>query len=276
MPTLSPAPDDPTPSATEAPVPTPSPTPTPTATPKPVLFAPSEPGGFTPVLGYEYTVPEGWTATTAASEISIVHSNGLLKVSLSELPLDRRDFASFSQVVQSIEPVTPPGWSEWTLSNSEPLNGGSVYQYTFNGVRSGRGYVSVVEWQLWGEVLVQARIEAEAETWASNSKLRNESLLIMSTFVPSETGALSEVDALRQLLKARFGFFRSGIYLVDQQGFRQELSCRDVFLQLLTDPVYIGDGVWQVHAIGDRGAQVWLVYEPDGTIVPVSSNTSKC
>lgn len=200
----------------------------------------------------------------------------MIKVTLRELHVDRSNFVNFAGFTQAMRPEARQDWTAWSLSSSRAIDGGQRFEHVYNGTRNSRDHVGIVRWQLWGEILIEVAIEADSNVWATDSKQRTEAELISATLLSVDTDELSEVDALRQKLKSRFGFFRSGIHVINQHGLRQELSCREVFLQLLTDPTYIGDGVWQTHAVGDQGAQVWMIYEPTGLIVPVSTNSSHC
>lgn len=233
-------------------------------------------GTFTPNLAYDYSVPDGWWTAIGDDEIVLMHPQGDAVVSLRERQVDRLKFPSVSQLAAVMEPYPFVDWSERALSDLS-TSGTSSMSFHYSGTRLGRPFVTVVDWYLWGDMLVEVTTEVEAQAWSANSKLRNEALISAASFLPDPEVPHRTKFEIKDLLHVVFGHRRSGVFSAAVgDPLRTELSCREVFHNLLSEPVYSGSGAWQVFAIGDQGAQVWHVYEPHLSIEPAAHNTSVC
>lgn len=233
-------------------------------------------GTFSPQLGYEYIVPDDWVEVIGDDEIVLEHVSGKARITLTEKPVNRATAGAITHLVVLQEPDEFVDWSERALSDQE-ITGVHQSQFEYSGTRLGVPYLAFVEWYLWGDLLIQVSIEAEANAWVSDSKLRNNALFAASSFMPDSESSFATQNLIEGQLRVRFNQRRSGI-LSGSPGdsLRSDLSCREVFHNLLSDPFYSGAGVWQAFAVSDQGVQVWHIYEPSFSIVPADHNTSTC
>lgn len=251
---------------------------TPVSRPTPSATAPplDSSGTFEPVLPYEYIVPHDWHAVTGDDEIVLEHSSGMARVILREVVVDRLYFRSLAELAQIREPGRFIGWSERSVSASQHFDKTRA-TYLYSGTRVGRPYLATVDWRLRGELLVEVMTEADASLWAADSNVRNSAALAASSFAPLPETVLATPVEVEDQLRALFSHRPGDFFLPHQPGTPgSELSCRQVFLDHLSDPVYAGSGVWQVFAVSSHGAQVWEIFEPGLSIVPAPHNTSSC
>ena len=240
------------------------------------LALPDTSGTFIASLPYSYLVPPDWQQFVGDHEIVIQNESDSVRVTLNERRIDRFRYSSVYQLANVMEPVTFANWTERARSDFEGASDLSA-RIHYAGTRLGRPHVAVVDWYLWGDLLVEVVIEAEASVWSSDSKLRNTAQLTANSFsIDPDTAAVSKFTISNQL-KARFTHKPSGIFSGSTgDPLRTELSCREVYHNLLSVPFYAGSGVWQAFALGDQGVHVWHIYEPQLSILEASHNTGVC
>ncbi len=249
---------------------TPTPSPVPTATPL------DRSGSFQPIMQYNYLVPDEWEAVVGSDVIVLEHLSGRARVTVRETLVDRSNLGSISEIANSLDPASFVDWTERSLSNIQ-VPGDETINLSYSGTKLEDPYLATVRWHLWGELLVEVTTEADAVLWASDSKLRNTALLVAASFAPQSNVPIALASEIENQLRARFGIRSSRIFSNTGSGLSPtELTCKQVFHDLLSEPVHVGSGVWQAFAIGDHGVQVWQILEPTFAIVPADHNTSIC
>lgn len=252
----------------------------PVSTVTPVPVGPATPfddsGTFEPVLQYSYSLPLEWNDLVGDDELVVWHSSRQVHISLRERSVDRNLYSSIEEIARSVEPLAFVDWSERSLSDFRLIDENS-YRLEFAGTRLGEPVVAVVDWHLWGEILVEVVTEAEASIWAQDSNRRNTAMLISESMTPDSGMPALTSSEIENQLRVRFNDRASNVFSGPGDGTPGfEYSCRQVLLELLSDPIYVGDGEWQVFVVSGNGAQVWQIFEPDLTIIPAIHNTSAC
>jgi hypothetical protein len=242
----------------------------------PVITPLDSSGTFEPVFPYKYFVPDEWQAVVGDDEIVLEDATRTTRVTLRERAFDRFQAVSVSMISAVDEPVQFVDWEERSLSDSRAIND-LTHEFDYSGTKYGEPYVALVRWHLRGDLIIEVVTEAPAEPWATDSRLRNYALLAAKSFDPVPDVPTVEASEIEDRLFARFNQRPGNFFVVsDEQLGRVEMTCREVFYSLLSSPVYVGAGVWQVFAVGDQGAQVWELFEPSLTIVPAAHNTTSC
>lgn len=246
--------------------------PTPARTPTPL----DDSGTFVPVMPYQYSVPLDWVEITGDDEIVLTHRTRQVQVTVRERPVDRALIESIVELAQLKDPVAFVDWNERSLFDIR-LTGEHSLRLEYAGTKLGGPQFAVVDWYLWGELLVEVVTESEAPAWALDSNLHNTGQLIAASFAPDESTPLVDGVAIENQLRVRFNDKLSNIFVDSANDAPQfELSCKQVLLDVLSEPVYVGSGEWQVFAVTQQGAQVWQVYEPTLNITAATHNTSDC
>lgn len=251
-----------------------SPVPVETRTPR------DDSGTFEPVMPYEFLIPLDWKIFVGTSEIVVAHRSDKAQVSLLERPADRSQAESIVDLAGLLEPVAFLDWSERSLFNVS-VTGDDSLQFEYAGTKLGKPQVAVVDWYLWGELLIEVVTEADASAWAADTNLHNTAQLVAASFAPNTKSSLASAAEVQNLLQARFNHQPSNIFTSQSVGteggvVRTQLSCKQVLVDLVSQPVYVGSGTWQVFAVTEQGAQVWQIYEPTLNILPAGHNTSSC
>ena len=252
--------------------------PTPTTVPVPVFTVTllDRSGTYAPVISYDYVVPDQWQAVIGDDEIVLEDPSGTARVTLRELQVDRSQVDSLSELILVDQPDDFVDWADRSLSDSRTINA-LAHEFSYAGTKYGEQYVATVRWQLRGELLIEVTTEATAAGWAGDSRLRNRTALAAASFTSFPDLPVASLFEIENQLMVRFGQRPSGIFQSQNGGSgTAELTCRDVFSDLLSTPLYSGSGTWQVFAVGDQGAQVWQIFEPSQSIVPAAHNTSAC
>ena len=252
------------------------PTPTVIATPAFPVTPPDTSGTFVPAVSYDYLVPDEWQVVVGDDEILIEDLSGNATVTLREHRVDRSRIGSLRELVLTDQPEEFTDWTERSLSDSVS-NGELTHLFSYSGTKYGEPYVAIVQWRLRGELLIEVTTEATAAGWAGDSRVRNAAALSAASFAPLPDVPLSSVVEIENQLMVKFAQMPSGVFQPsNSRNGRTELTCREVFHDLLSSPVYTGAGTWQVFAVGDQSAQVWQVFEPSLSILPADHNTSTC
>lgn len=271
----------PTPLWTAVPSPTPIPTlvPTPTATVPPVQptisAAPVE--QFSSLLDHRYDVPAGWIETRTESSILITDPSGKITLTIAEKSVDRWRYQTVASLGSTQFPERPAGWDLWVLNTVGLIKVVAAYEFQFSGNKGGAPYLQFVHWYMWGDVHVSVSAEVPAFDWSTSSKVRSDVGLMLDSFTPhTGTNLLTEQDVLASL-RDRLDDRASGINGRNeelQMGY--EMSCRDIYNNLVMQPEYLGTGLWQVVAPTLQGVETWWVFEPGASIMPLNSNQSRC
>ena len=107
--------------------------------------------------------------------------------------------------------------------------------------------------------------------------LMNTALFIAQEFAPDDSTTGLETWQISDAIEATFTSRPSGIYVAGPGTVSQtQLTCKEVRLSLLSEPLFVAAGEWQVYAATMQGVQVWSIYEPGLSIVPLGQNTSAC
>jgi hypothetical protein len=266
------------PSATSGGGGAPTAAPAPSATVEPTAVIVSSPGdSYKTVLNHSYTVPAGWTKTVVGESIVLKNSAGTTKVTITERQIDRWRFPAINVLGVTSFPDRPVGWDTWYSASVGLIKGDQAYEYQFTGAKDNVSYLNFIQWYLWGDINVEVNSEITAFDWNSSSAARAELQSVLDSFKPHDGVAVMTVSEVLAVLEERLDNRPSGIYVRDEviRG-RVELTCRQVFEDLLNQPEYVGNGTWQTSAYTLDGVETWWVYEPSGTIVSVNSNRSKC
>lgn len=271
----------PTPLWTPVPSPTAVPTiaPTPTATIPPVQptvsAAPVE--LFSSVLNYEYEVPSGWSETRTESSIVITDPSGKMKVTISETPVDRWRYQTVTALGAATFPEQPSGWNLWILKAVAAIKVATAYEFQFAGEKGVTPYLQFVHWYLWGDVHVEVAAEVPSFDWSTSAKVRSDVQLILDSFTPHDgANLLTSADVLAAIYE-RLDDRPSGIYGRNEElRMRYELTCRDIYNDMVMQPEYLGNGLWQVIAPTLQSVETWWVFEPGASIMTLNSNQSRC
>lgn len=174
-------------------------------------------------------------------------------------------------------PVQPEGWTSWNGVSSDWPEPYDSYQFVLTGFKHGIEYVNVIRWFLWGEVHVSVSAEIPLVDWEGKTGLYDQLQDFLASFDPHDESRFFEEAEILELLSVRLDERKSGIYARDEViRARVELSCRQVFTDLLLRPVYLGGGVWQASAPHILGTEFWQIFEPTGDIKAEISNQSVC
>lgn len=249
---------------------------TPTVEPTAVVVsAPAD--AYVPMLSYSYTLPDGWTQAVVDESILLSDSTGTINVTLTERTIDRWRFQAINVLGVTDFPERPKGWDTWFSSALGSIKGGQAFEFQFTGTKDDVSYLNFVHWYLWGDVNVEVDAEISSFDWNSSSTARSQLQTVLDSFKPHVGGQIMELEEIMLLLEARLDNRPAGVYVRDEviRG-RVEITCRQVFEDLLSEPEYVGNGTWQATAYTLEGAETWWIYEPTGSIVSVDSNKSRC
>lgn len=271
----------PTPLWGPAPKSTAVPTSVPTAIP--TLFVPPTVSGspedlFDQTLNYQYLVPTGWSIHRTESSLVLTDRTGKITVTVTEVPVERWRYQAVITLGTSTSPDRPSQWSTWTPISTSLIKSGAAYEFQYIGVKSGASYRQFVHWYIWGDVRVQVSADVPEFDWASNAAIRTTFQSILTTFTPHDgTHLLTNQDVL-DLMFERLDDRPSGIFVRNEAlRARVEMSCRDIYNDLLNPPDYLGNGLWQMTATTAlHGTEAWWVFEPNGSIMNLNSNISRC
>lgn len=231
---------------------------------------------FKPVLPYSYSLSLDWEEIIGDDEIVLAHSSGSARITLRERTVSRSSAEPVTDILSRLVPVEFVDWNERSVSDSR-VTGTNSYRREYAGTKQGEPHVAVVDWYLWGVLLVEVVTEAEANAWAADTNLRNTAMLLAASFATDGTTSLATSVEINNQLRVRFNDRVSGIFVDSANGApRVQLSCRQVLLDLLSQPFYVGSGEWQVFALTNQGAQVWQIFEPTLNIVSAAHNTGSC
>jgi hypothetical protein len=201
-----------------------------------------------------------------------------ISVTITEFPVNRWRYPTVGVLGVLTSPNQPEDWTNWTNTTKNWKYSGTAYEFVYTGVKNDIDYVNIVHWHLWGEVNVQVSADIPKDLWdAEDDRLFNELQDVLESFNPhSGDGFFVESDVL-SVLYGRMDDRDSTIYGRDETiPARVELSCRDIFTNLLQRPIYLGDGVWQAAAQTLEGTEFWHIFEPNGFIQAQQSNQSVC
>lgn len=190
---------------------------------------------------------------------------------------ERRKYATVYILGFEKQPEQPDGWETWTLDSKQGYWKEPSQEFTFTGTKHEIEYVNIVRWYLWGEVHLEISIEIPLFAWEEEGSIYDQVQDLLASFQPHDGTTLVAVEEVLTVLSLRLDERDSGIYGRDEViRARVELSCQDIFTDLLETPVYIGHGVWQAFANTLTGTESWQVFEPTGAIGAATTNSSSC
>ncbi len=273
----------PTPLWTTPPRRVPTATPTPIPTPVATLFVPPKvvaaaPGDqFQPILTHVYELPGQWSEVRTDSAVVFYDRTGRISVTISEQAVERWKYPNVYTLGAQTEPERPAEWDTWSIESREQLWNELAQEFVFSGAKHGIDYLNIVRWFFWGEVLVQFTVEVPRSDWEERVSIHDMLQGVLASFAPHDgTELFDETDVLA-LLRLRMTDRSSGIYGRDEVArARIELSCDEIFTDLLEIPVYLGRGVWQAQASTLSSTDSWQVFEPSGAIGAKNTNESVC
>ena len=257
-----------------------APTPAPTATATPLVqptisAAPDD--LFKPVLNYDYTLPAGWSESRTDSSIVLADPSDKITVTITEKPVERWRYQTVIALGEITFPDRPSGWSLWFSNSSGPIKTGTAYEFNNGGTKRGVAYLNFIHWYVWGDMHVQLSAEIPQFDWASSVSIRSKLQSVLDTFTPHDETHLLTSDDVLAVMFERLDDRPSGIYARnDALRFRYELTCRDIYTDLMTEPEYLGTGLWQLTAQTIEGTETWWVFEPTGSIMTLNSNRNRC
>ncbi|MDA1297830.1 MAG: hypothetical protein O3B04_07520 [Chloroflexi bacterium] len=262
----------PVPPATAVPAVIPSPTPFVQPT---VVAAPED--LFDPLLNYRYTVPADWSERKTQSALVLADPSGKISVSITESTFERWRFQTIIALGATTFPDRPPGWSIWSSHSLGVIKANTAYEFQFKGVKNGIPYLQFIHWYVWGDVHVQVAADVPEFDWNAGTSVRSTLQSVLDNFAPhDETHLLTGQDVLAAMFD-RLDNRPSGIYARNEAlRMRFELTCRDIYTDLMSAPEYLGGGLWQLTAQTLEGTEAWWVFEPNGSIMSLNSNFSKC
>ncbi len=282
--------------ATRAPF-NPNATPTPlwAATPRPAQTATPTPQPTTPAvvlptvnaspddlfrsrLNYQYTLPSGWLQQRTESALVLYDASAKVSVTISEKPIERWRYQTVAAMGAATFPDRPNGWTVWSSQTVGLIKNGDAYEFQFTGTKNGQSYLQIVHWYFWGDVHVEVSLQVPRFDWDVNSNVRNQVQVVLDSFSPHDRTNLLTAQEVWDIMYERMDNRPSGVFARNEQArLRYELTCREIYEDLMQQPQYADGGVWQVVATTPfDGLQSWWVFEPSGTIMSLASNASGC
>lgn len=260
-------------------VPTATSTPVPVGTtyvPPTVVAAPTG-NEFQSLLKHQYTLPNGWSEVRTESALVLYDSTRKISIKITEQTIEPWKYpTALALGVQSL-PTKPADWDEWSLLSRRPIRSDSVYEFQYNGMKDNHKFVNFIQWFVWGDIHVQVSAEVPESDWNSNSSIRSNLTAVMDSFDPHDgSQVFTEAEAMA-LLAARMDDRQSGVFARDEViKARYEMTCRQLFTELIQGAVHFGDGLWQMSAQTLDGTETWRVFEPSGAILALDYNKSTC
>ena len=214
--------------------------------------------------------------TTDASVVLYDRSKKI-SVAVTEQMIERWKYPTVIALGVQKSPARPYGWTSWSLESGNWSQLGRTYEFMSVGIKHHLEYVNVTHWYLWGEVNVQVSAEIPSVDWEGQTSLYVELQKVLTSFAPHDDTTFLDKSDVLALMGTRLDERESGIYGRDEVlRARVELSCRQIFTDLLNLPVYRGEGVWQASASTLVGTEWWQIFEPSGTIQALISNQGVC
>jgi hypothetical protein len=258
--------------------PTATPTPAPTATPFiPPTVAAAPEDLFNPQLSYQYETPNGWSESKTESALVLWDTSGKISITITESPVDRWRYPSVVALRGSTLPELTSDWDSWAISSEAIIKSGRAYEFQITGMKSRVSYRQFTHWYVWGDVLVEVSAEVPEFDWNNSIVVRESVLAVLNSFSPHDTTNLFTTQDVLGLLNGHFDDRPSGIRARDEViRTSYEMTCRQLYTDLIQIPEYLSFGLWQASAHTLTGTETWWVFEPNGSIMSVSSNLSKC
>lgn len=228
-------------------------------------------------LNYDYTLPNGWTEVRTDNSLVLYDPSRRLSVTITEQIVEPWKFPTALALGAQLLPDEPTDWDEWNLGFQQPIGSGDSYKFEYDGKKFGHDYLNFIRWYLWGDSHVQVSAELSQEAWDSSPSLGTELNTLIGSFSPHDgTRVFTEEDVMT-MLSLRLDERRSGIFARDEVlRARYELTCSQIFTDLISGAENFGGGVWQMSAQALEGQEAWRVYAPSGSIVAIDSNKSRC
>ncbi len=252
--------------------------PAPTATPfiVPTVTGAAE-GQFQSLLNYQFNLPPGWSERLTDSSMVLSDPSGKISVTITEQPFERWRYQNIISYGVANFPDRPSGWDVWSNTSAGAIKFNTAWEYQFGGEKNGEQYLNFVHWYAWGDLQVQVSTEVPAFDWNFGPSVRTMVNTVTGSFKPhDETNMLTSEEVLAIMFE-RMDERPSNIYgRNDALRRRFEFTCRDIYNDMIIEPVYLGGGLWQISAPTSESVESWWVFEPAGSIMSVSSNISRC
>ncbi len=284
QPTATPVPFDPF--ATPTPlwitpprlVPTATSTPVPLNTPVPVTIVSAAPEDqFQPSLNYQYELASGWSEARTESSIILHDRSGKITVTIDEIVTEPWQYPTAVAHGIQLEPARPEGWDSWVKLSESSIRADEAYEHQYTGVKNGIEYRNFIQWFMWGDIRVQVSAEIPTFDWDFSSTVRGSLQRVLESFETHDGARFFTESDVLTVLAQRLDDRPSGVYARDEVvRARYELTCRQIFTDLIQAPVHLGDGIWQASANTLQGIETWRVFEPGGSFISFDSNNSRC
>lgn len=265
------------PTATRVPTSTPIPAATSTAYIPPTI-TPASPGTeFEASLNYQYELPSGWSEVRTQSQLVLVDRSGKIIVNISEQQVEPWRFPTAIALGVALLPSQPNGWDEWSPIVKRPVKSDIVYEFRYGGLKDSQEYLNIIHWYMWGDVRIQVSVEVPTFDWNESPDVQRTVQDLLDGFEPHDGSSLFTSNEVLALLAPRMDERPSTIYARDEIArARYELTCAQIYQDLLEAPEYFGVGLWQMSAQTLSGTEAWRVYEPFGSVGALDSNNSVC
>lgn len=248
---------------------------TPYVPPTIVAAAPGE--QFNPQLNYSYTLSPGWSEVRTESSIILHDASGKIRVTITEKVTEPWKFPTAIALGIQSKPDQPANWDSWNLINQQSIRSGNAYEFQYTGMKDGVKHLNFIQWFMWGDIHVQVSAEVPEFDWDLSSSVRSSLSRVLESFEPHDGSRFFTESEVMTILAQRLDDRPSGIYARDEVvRARYEMTCRQIFTDLLSSPAHLGDGVWQASANTLQGTESWRVFEPSGSIIALDSNNSRC
>lgn len=266
-------------SSPPTPVPTVTPTPAPVGStyvpPRVAAAAPEQ--QFQSPLNYQYILPTGWSEVRTESSLILYDGTGKIGITITEQLIEPWKFPTALALAAQLNAAIPTNWDYWQVQSQRPIRSGSVYEFQYEGSRDGNLYKSFIQWFLWGDMHVQVSADVPQLDWDENASISHGLAAVMNSFEPHDGSPVYTESEAMALLEQRLDARQSGIFARNEIiRARYELTCNQIFTDLIPGADHFGDGLWQMTAQTLEGSESWRVYEPSGAVHAFDSNNSRC
>lgn len=243
--------------------------------PQVVAAAPGD--QFVPQLNHQYTLPTGWSEVKTDSSRVLYDPSGKISITITEHVVEPWKYPTALALGTQLLPSRPSGWEDWVFVSSRSIRSGNSYEFRYTGIKDNHTYTNFIQWYMWGDVHVQVSAEVPEFDWNASSAIRSGMSAVMNSFEPHDNSKQFTESEAMGILEQRLDERASGIYARDNVILaRYEMTCNQIFTDLIQGAVHFGAGIWQMSAQALEGTETWRVFEPSGSVVALGSNKSRC